>query len=78
MHSRSQAFLLAESPVDPQKAWRAEGNPKLAFMCTSGRCTIAELWDGPGSEAYKFRLPKLDKDDDIHLTVIPMHRDKGE
>ena len=76
--SGRQAILLAQARVDPRKAWTAEGNPKLEFACANGSCALAQLWGGAGTDAYKFRLPKLGKDEDIHLTVIPMQRDKGE
>jgi len=77
-HSGQQAVLLAQVPVDPEKAWKAEGRPRLAFACTSGRCALVEIWGGPGSHAYTFSHPKLGKDEDAYLRVIPMQRGKGE
>ena len=77
-HSGQQAVLLAQAKVDPRKAWAAEGIPKLEFACPSGRCALAELWDGYDSQAYSFHRPKLGKDEDAYLRVIPMQRDKGE
>jgi hypothetical protein len=76
--SGQQAVLLAQAKVDPRKAWAAEGIPKVEFACPSGRCALAELWDGYDSQAYSFHRPKLGKDEDAYLTVIPMQRDKGE
>ena len=70
--------LMPQAPVDPKKAWRSSGDPKLAFACGSGRCALAELWAGPGSYAYTFRHPKLGKDESAALMEIPMHRDKSE
>ena len=75
--SHRSIALLAQARVDPEKGWAA-GNPKLLFACASGSCALAQLWGGAGTDAYKFALPKLGKDEDIHLTVIPMQRDKGE
>jgi len=72
------ATLLGQVPVDPKKAWQAEGNPKLAFACTSGSCALAELWEGSGSHAYTFHGPKLGKDETAVLREIPMQRGKGE
>jgi hypothetical protein len=70
---------MAQAPVDPEKAWTADGNPKLAFACGSGRCDLAEVWAGPSCRyAYTFPRPKLGKDYEAHLTVIPMQRDKSE
>jgi len=77
-HSGSQAVLLPQAKIDPLRAWAAEGSPKLEFACVGGSCALAQLWGGAGTDAYKFRLPKLGKDEDVHLTVIPMQRDKGE
>ena len=77
-HSGRQAVLVPQARVDPQKAWAAEGSPKLAFACTSGSCALAELWDGAGSHAYTFHSPKPGKDEAAYLRVIPMQRDKGE
>ena len=77
-HSGQQAVLLPQARVDPQKAWAAEGSPKLAFACASGSCALAELWDGAGSHAYTFHSPRRGKDEAAYLRVIPMQRDKGE
>ena len=78
MHSSQTAALIPQAPVDPKKAWNANGNPRLAFECGSGRCALAELWAGPGSHAYTFPRPKLGKDETADLREIPMQRGKGE
>jgi hypothetical protein len=76
--SGGQAILIGPVPGDPQKAWEAEGKPKLAFACTSGSCALAELWYGSGSYAYTFHRPNLGKDVTAYLREIPMQRGKGE
>ena len=78
VNSGGSITLLPQASVDPQKAWKAVGNAKLAFACTSGSCALAALWDGSGIYAYTFRLPKPGKDYEASLTVIPMTRDKSE
>jgi hypothetical protein len=77
-HSGEQATLLGQVPVDPQQAWKNSGGGKLMFECTSGRCALAELWDGSSSQAYTVSHPKLGKDEIAVLTEIPMQRGKGE
>jgi len=78
VHARSSIMLLPQAPVDPAKAWKAEGNPKLAFACTGGSCSLAEIWDGSGDYAYTFHRPKRGGDEEASLRVIPMQRDKSE
>jgi hypothetical protein len=78
VRSGRSAIVLGQIPADPKKEWQAEGNPMLAFACGSGRCTFAQLWAGPGSRAYEVSRPKRGTDEEAYLTVIPMHRDKGE
>jgi hypothetical protein len=78
VHSGGSIVLLPQAPVDPAKAWKAEGNPKLAFACASGSCALAELWDGSGSYAYTFHRAKPGKNEEASLRVIPMQRDKAE
>ena len=77
-HSGRSAILLAQARVAPREAWAAEGLPKLEFACASGRCALAQIWDGPGSYAYTFNRPKLGNDEEASLRVIPLQRDKGE
>jgi hypothetical protein len=78
MHSGGSVTLLPQAPVDPQKAWTASREPKLAFACTSGSCALAEIWEGSGNHAYKFSRPNLGKDETAVLRVIPMQPGKGE
>ncbi len=78
VYSGRSASLGIPAPGDPQKAWQAEGNPRLAFACTSGSCVLAELWAGPGSYAYTFHRPKLGKDETAVLREIPIQRGKGD
>ena len=78
-NSHRSVIVAAQAGVDPQKAWKTEGNAKLVFACGSGRCALAQLWSGEsGDPAYTFRRPKLGKDEDTQLTAIPMRRDSGE
>jgi len=77
--SGGSAALIAQAPQDPQKAWIAEGSPKLAFACTSGSCALAEIWDGASSHyAYTFHGSKLGKDETASLREISMQPGKGE
>ncbi|HMD70632.1 MAG TPA: hypothetical protein VKF41_04780 [Bryobacteraceae bacterium] len=78
VHARKSILLVPQAPVDPTTAWKAEGNPKLAFACTGGSCALAEIWDGSGNFAYTFHRPGRGGDEDASLRVIPMQREKGE
>ena len=69
---------MPQAAVDPEKTWTVTGSPKLVFACGDGRCDLAEVWAGSGSNAYTFRRPKLGKDYEASVTVIPMTRDKSE
>ena len=77
VHLRRSIVVLPQAQVDPPTRW-AEGNGKLVFECVSGRCALAQLWSGSGSYGYTISRPKLGKNEDASLKVIPMQRDKGE
>jgi len=77
VNSGGSAILTVRALVDPQKGWTEE-SLKLVFACTSGSCALAQLWNGPASQAYKFYGPKLGKDETAYLREIPMQRGKGE
>jgi hypothetical protein len=79
VNSGGQAIVLGQAPADPKETWKASGQGKLAFACTSGRCALAELWEGPDSPyVYKVGHPKLGKDETAVLREIPIERGKGE
>jgi len=79
LESGRSVVLLEQAPVEPQQAWQAEGQARLAFACTGGSCALAELWAGPGSHyAYTFHRPKLGKDETAVMREIPMQAGKGE
>jgi hypothetical protein len=77
VNSGGSAILTVQALVDPQKGWTEESS-KLVFACTSGSCALAQLWNGPASQACKFYAPKLGKDETAYLREIPMQRGKGE
>ena len=76
--SHKTVVLMPQAPVDREKAWEASGQAKLVFACTSGSCALAEIYTGSGSHAYTFSHPKLGKNEDAYLRVIPMQPGKGE
>jgi hypothetical protein len=76
-HSGGSIMLLPQAPVDPRKQW-AEGEPKLLFACTSGSCSLAQIWSGSESYAYKFRAPKPGQGETAVLREIPLQSGKGE
>jgi hypothetical protein len=79
LSSGSQALLLGQVPVGPEKAWEAGGGGALAFECASGSCALAEIWGGTDSRyAYTIHRPKLGKDGTAVLRVIPLQVGKGE
>jgi len=56
--TRTSAALVPSVTADPPKAWRAAGDAKIAFACTDGACSLRELWDGFGTDAYRFPAPR--------------------
>jgi hypothetical protein len=74
---RRSIVVLPQAQVDPEKR-TVPGRPGLVFACIDGRCVLAELWAGTESYAYTFRHPKLGKDEDAYLRVIPIERNKSE
>ncbi len=56
-----RAGVLALPPTrhDPAREWKADGKPRLVFLCGGSRCALAEIWRGAGETiSYKFNLPK--------------------
>ncbi|MDR3702392.1 MAG: hypothetical protein P4L56_22280 [Candidatus Sulfopaludibacter sp.] len=51
-------ILVAQVKTDPPKEWRDARNPKLAFACIGGACTLSRMWNGSDSFAYSFPSPK--------------------
>jgi hypothetical protein len=70
-------LLVPAAAGDPSKAWQSEGNPKLGFVCSDGRCVLNQLWDGQGP-TYQFHTPGFSKDMKTQVAVIVMHRGSGE
>jgi hypothetical protein len=54
-----------------------EGNAKLVFQCGASRCSLIQVWNGTPS-GYMFNAPKMGKDEERFLAVIPLRQDKGE
>jgi len=77
VNSGGSIAVLPQAPVDPRKGW-AEGYGKLVFACTSGSCSLAEIWNGSDTHAYTFHRPKLGKDEDAYLRVITLQPGNGE
>jgi hypothetical protein len=77
VHLLRSIVVLPQARVDPRMG-SAVGRPNLLFACTGGSCVLAQLWSGTESYAYAFSRPKLDKDEEASLRVIPLQRNKGE
>ena len=75
--SNESATLLPQALVDPQREW-TEGNATLAFTCTDGNCVLAEIWDGSGDFAYKFRHASPCGDEAAALREISIQPAKAE
>jgi len=73
----SAAMALPDSAHDPDKEWRADARPRLAFWCGDGHCTLAEIWKGYGTPAYRMPRPKT-VDVGTKIAVVLMRADKGE
>jgi hypothetical protein len=50
--TRQTAMLIPSGIGDAAKAWRAKGEPVLAFECGIGKCTITQVWTGSAHPAY--------------------------
>jgi hypothetical protein len=61
--ANATVVLLGQVKTDPPKEWRQAGNPKLAFTCTAGACSLSRMWDGSDSYAYRFPAPKAQAGD---------------
>jgi hypothetical protein len=63
---------------DAPKAWRVEGNPKIAFECVESKCSLTKLWNGRDTSAYQFYSPKLTKVEHERLAVVTFGLTKTE
>jgi hypothetical protein len=72
--TRHSVLLVPANLADPPKDWRGTEQPKLAFLCGDGRCSLQQVWYGEGP-AYRFHMPAFGKDTKTQIAVIVMHRD---
>ncbi len=57
--NENTAVMLSPSVKgDAPKEWQVAGDPKLAFGCSDGTCTLRSIWNGSDSFAYKLPAPK--------------------
>ena len=72
-----QAYLaMPKSYGDAPKNWVESGQARLLFDCSTGTCTLAQVWQGQGS-VYNVYRPGT-RSGDVHLTEIVMKLDKGD
>jgi len=69
-------LLVPMLTSDAPKDWKASGDAKFGFDCSTGACTLRKIWFGTGS-AYEFRGPGV-KSGEIQLTEIRLTPTKGE
>jgi hypothetical protein len=70
-------LLVGSAPHDPKREW-AESGAVLSFECGTGRCALAEIWNGSARSSYAVPRPKLGRDEPVRTTVVVMRPDKGE
>jgi hypothetical protein len=61
-NENTAAVLIPNVKGDAPKAWQEAGDPKLAFGCSDGTCTLRSIWNGSDSFAYKLPAPKAARD----------------
>ena len=71
-------LLMAGAARDPQKAWKASGEPLLSFECSSSRCALSGVWAGSATPAYSIPHPRLGRDEPTHTALVVMRPDKGD
>jgi hypothetical protein len=72
------ALLIGTTPHDPQKEWAAGGEAVLSFECGTGRCALAEIWNGLARSAYSVPRPKLGRDEPVRTAVVVMRYDRAD
>jgi len=88
LHSASAVFRLQDGEGhavmalgavahDPDKAWRQDRKPRLAFACADTRCTLIQVYTGNENPAYEVSRPKT-TDIGTRIAVVTMRSDKGE
>jgi hypothetical protein len=71
-------LLVGATQRDPKKEWVAGGEAVLAFECGTGRCSLAEVWAGPGRSSYTTPRPKLGRDELTRTAVVVIRSEKGD
>jgi hypothetical protein len=72
------AMVVPIPGSDAPKAWRAEGNPKIAFECADNKCSLTKLWTGQGISAYEFPGRKLSRAEHERLALVTFDLTKTE
>ncbi len=63
LDDRQSAVSMPYGTHDADKAWRADGKARLAFVCGASQCSISDLWDGDiNKPASGFPTPKARKE----------------
>jgi hypothetical protein len=76
--TRKAVLVSLVGERDAQKAWEADGNPRLLFECAGGRCALREMWTGPGNRALGIPGPTFGRDEAVRTTEVVLSRVKGE
>jgi hypothetical protein len=59
-------------------AGKNEQTAKLVFVCGPGPCTLVQAWPGYSEDGLTFRAPKLDRNEEAHLSVIHLRPDAAD
>src|SRR6516162_4438095 len=67
---KTSALAVSSGWTMAAKSWTAAKEPMLAFDCSAGRCTLAQLWDGESRDAYVFMRRQTRGTEHAALTEI--------
>ena len=58
--TKTVAMVVPTSSTMAPKAWTAGTVPMIGFACGTGRCALAQLWNGESRDAlvFAYRAPK--------------------
>jgi hypothetical protein len=76
--TRKAVLVSMGSGSEAQKAWSADGKPRLRFECAGARCALRQVWVGPTGHAHTIPGPSFGRDEAIRTTEVALSRVKAE
>jgi hypothetical protein len=74
----SGMLIVPVARRDAEKAWAADGLPRLTFRCGDTKCALTEIWRGEAYGASQVLPAPKPHSEQVRVAVIVAHPAKGE